>query len=115
MWPVEPARLYDALLAVAHKLGVEVRVERLLVRSARAGGLCRLRGRQVVLLDDGASTVERNAALAEALSLLDVDGIFMPPEARLVLEAARRATPVPTLAAELMPKPGLRTCRETKS
>ena len=111
---MEPARLYDALLAVAHKLGVEVRVERLLVEGVRAGGLCRLHGRQVVLLDDRASTVERNAAFAEALSLLDVDGIFMPPEARLIVEAARRALPVPTLAAELLPKPGLRTCREPK-
>jgi hypothetical protein len=111
---VDPARLYDALLSVALKLGVEIRVERLLVDSQRAGGLCRLRGRQLVLLDDRSSTVERSAALAEALSELDLEGIYMPPEARLVVEAARRAAPAPTLAAELLPKPGLRTCREPK-
>jgi hypothetical protein len=111
---VEPARLYEALLGVAHKLGVQVRVERLLVDSQRGGGLCRLRGRDVILLDERASTVERGAALAEALASLDVDGVFMPPEVRLMLEAMRAAAPAPFLAAVLRPKPGLRTCREPK-
>ena len=132
MPPVEPRSLLDALLDFAARLPLEVRREPFSHRSTVAGGLCRLRGREVILLDAAAPAVEQAVALAEALAL-KLEARPLPacvPVVKEALQAAqarlswrgagRAAPPAParrTTAIERRvstlrrPKPGLRSTR----
>lgn len=78
--------LFDELIRVAEKLGVEVRIEPFETPATGGGGLCVLRGEQLVLLDATAPLHERILALARALSRLDTETVYMTPEARDILE-----------------------------
>jgi hypothetical protein len=118
----------DELIGVARKIGIEVRSEPIRIPSRSFGGLCRLRGRQVLVLDQRSSFADRVGTLAEALTQFarELDGVFLTPEARQVVESARaklefaaarelkvasggaRMPSVPVLAR---PKPGVRKAR----
>jgi hypothetical protein len=83
--------MMDELIGVARKLGIEVRTQPIRIPSRSFGGLCRLRGRQVLLLDQRSSVADRVGTIAEALSQFEreLDGVFLTPEARRVVETAR--------------------------
>jgi hypothetical protein len=83
-------RLLDELLTVAKRLGIEVRVEPFRGGIRSSGGLCRLRGRALVLIDQRLGAFDRSRALADALSELDVDGVYLTPQARRLIETARQ-------------------------
>lgn len=51
------------------------------------GGLCVVRGEQLVLIDQRAPLPDRVLALARALSELESETVYMAPEAREVIEA----------------------------
>jgi hypothetical protein len=122
--------LLDALFEAAKKLGVEVRVEPFSAPSSKngAGGVCRLRGRDVILIDAAAAVVDQAAAMAESLSHFELQGLFLAPEVRELVESARvrirwrtraslsRSKPrtaalQPNVRALSRPKPGLRRTR----
>ena len=86
---MEPNRLMGELLRTARKLGLQVRIEPFETQPVHAGGLCWVRGRQIILVDENASLADQLAALAAALSELDLEAIYLAPEARQVVEAAR--------------------------
>jgi UDP-N-acetylmuramate dehydrogenase len=92
---MEPGRLLNELFSAARKLGLRVRVEAFDTPSLGGGGLCWVYGRQLVLLDENASQVEQAAALAEALAAFDTEPIYMAPEARGAIEAARERHGMP--------------------
>ena len=77
----DPDRALKELLACARALSLEVRTEPLKAASGRAGGACRVSGRTVVLLDAGASTIDRVLALADALAPYDLDRQPLGPDA----------------------------------
>ncbi len=81
--------LFRSLLGLAESLGIEVRLEPFGRRALRDGGLCSVRGRQVILLDANAPTVDRVAALADALSRLDLSTTTLEPGLLLALADAR--------------------------
>ena len=81
--------LLDELLRVATRLGVEVRIEPFETPPARGGGRCRVGERQFILLDARAPLGERVGALASALASLDLDDVYLAPEARDRVEEAR--------------------------
>ena len=89
---MERERLFEELLSAAEKLGVEVRVEPFETGGTSAGGICKLRGKRLILLDAAASVPERAAALASALSDLDHERVYLAPGAReyIYAEHARR-------------------------
>jgi len=89
---VERARLFEELLCAAEKLGVEVRVEPFETGGTSAGGICKLHGRRLILLDAAASVPERAAALASVLSELDHERVYLAPGAReyIYAEQSRR-------------------------
>lgn len=89
---MERERLLSELLSAAAKLGVEVRVEPFDTGGTSAGGICRVHGRRLILLDAAASVPDRAAALAAVLSGLDHERIYLAPEARdyIYAEQARR-------------------------
>src|SRR6478736_4437705 len=108
--PVPGDALYDELCRLLGDCGVEVRVEPFQKPSERGGGLCVVRGKRLVILDQGASRAERARALIEALEHLEVVGARLR-EAALSAELRRQLNrrghmPWPSLRQA----PGLARC-----
>jgi len=104
---LQPQELAEALEALAARLGIPVRYETMErgVASGRSrGGLCRLRGQPIILVDEALGPHERVAVLAQALGTFDLDGIYLPPLVRSTIRAhgARVLEPRPLARA----KPG---------
>ena len=107
---MDPGRLFDELLGIAARTGLEVRT-----RSFRgkvqgkvpfAGGLCSVRGKPLVLLNLQATAVERSVALADALAGLAETELSMSVDARRFLaERARSRSGV--VEPDTLPRPGL--------
>jgi len=106
---LQPLELAQALEALAARLGVPVRyemIERGLAsgRSSRSnGGLVRLRGQPMILVDEALGARERVAVLAQALGTFDLDGIYLPPLVRATIRAhgtARILEPRPLARAK---------------
>jgi hypothetical protein len=75
------------LETVAFRLGIPVRTEPLGADPMGArGGLCRIFGRPLILLDAGLCLDDRIAILAAALSVFDVSSIHMPPAVRAIID-----------------------------
>ena len=86
---MDPHRLRDELLRVAERVGVEVRVEAMASQATKAGGLCRVHGEPVIILDTDAALLDQNHALAASLCELDLEAVFMAPAARNAILRAR--------------------------
>jgi hypothetical protein len=102
---MDPNRLLEDLTRVAQQLGIEVRSHVLRGLHASPGGLCRIRGRAVVLLNSKASVIERGTALAEALAEVDLGGVELDHETRDII--AHRGRPIRALSVSTRTKPGL--------
>jgi len=82
--------LLDELKAVAEKLGLRVREERLLrdvgyrVRSGR----CRLREDEIIFLERGLPPQAHVEVLVDELAHRPLDDIYLSPAARALIEAA---------------------------
>ena len=89
---------------VARKLDLDIRYEPLdpAVDRGRGGGLCRIRGRQAVLVDAGLAPAERAAVILGALARFDLDAVYLPPAVRQRIQAAGRP-------GGLLPRPLART------
>jgi hypothetical protein len=79
--------LLMGLEAVAARLGVAVRYEPCEGR----GGMCTLRGRRVLIIDDGKTAAERAEVIARGLAELDLEAIYVPPAVREAIEGHRGA------------------------
>lgn len=75
----------DALAAVAAQAGVEVRIERFELAIAGKGGLCRIEGRRVILVDAKLGILEQAGVIGEALAEIDLGDIEVPPGAAAYL------------------------------
>ena len=69
-----------ALSAVAARAGVEVRIEPFQLALTGKGGLCRIEGRLVILVDARLGVLEQAGVLGEALGEIDLDGVEVPAE-----------------------------------
>ena len=77
----------DQLEALAHKLGVQVRYERLDSEEAfTSGGLFKLRGRHFIIVNSRATRQEKIKTLAGALRRFDLSGVYIRPAIRQLLE-----------------------------
>jgi UDP-N-acetylmuramate dehydrogenase len=92
---VDDRDLLDELARVAARLGVQVRIEPFESPPARGGGRCLVDGREIILLDARAPLGDRVGALAAALAGLDLDDVYVTPEARDRVERERDARNVP--------------------
>jgi hypothetical protein len=81
-------RLVDELAAAAERLGLEVRRERILreVGYRVRGGECRLREKNLVIIDPELPASEQLEVLAEALRGRDLEAIFLSPAARRAIQ-----------------------------
>jgi hypothetical protein len=83
---MDAQQLFDELVLVAERLGVEVRVEPFETPATMGGGLCLVRGEKLVLIDRNATVPDRLAGLARAVSELESEAVYMAPEARELIE-----------------------------
>ncbi len=77
------AILLQELESLAEQLSVEVRHEPL---AGPRGGLCRLGDRDLILIDRNLPLAERVELMAQALSTLPLDDVFVRPDVRQLLE-----------------------------
>jgi hypothetical protein len=75
---VTPEEAVSALSEVAGRAGVEVRIERFEHPLAGKGGLCRIEGVLVVLVDAKLGPLEQAGVIGEALAELDLDRLALP-------------------------------------
>ena len=80
---MDNAQLLQNLEDLADQLSVEIRYENL---DGSLGGLFRLRGRSCILLDRNLSVAERLKLVSRSLAKLHLDGVFIPPAVREILE-----------------------------
>ena len=95
--------LLEELVRVATRLGVQVRIEPFETPPARGGGRCVVDGREFILIDARAPLGDRLGALAAAMSDLDLEDIYVTPEARDRVERERDARIVPRESVALAP------------
>ncbi|MBP8697083.1 MAG: hypothetical protein KBH73_11550 [Syntrophobacterales bacterium] len=77
----------DQLEALAYSLGVEVRYEKIPQDDVTiSGGLYRLRGKNVVVIDARATAKERIRTLVQALKPFDLSDVYIRPALREILE-----------------------------
>lgn len=89
-----PGDVLRELGRIAERAGVLVRTEALDPElfgpgSGRRGGLCRLDGTFVLLVDERATIDEKIAVFVDAFRALDLDAVYMLPEIRQRIERAR--------------------------
>lgn len=105
-----PQPLLAELVRIAQAIGLEIRTLIPRGKYAGPGGLCTVRGRAVVILNERTSRIERSTALADALAGRDLSGVEMSPAVRGFI-AARRHTRARLLMPDRRPGPGLAICR----
>jgi hypothetical protein len=79
---VSPEQAVRALSEVAARAGVSVRVERFDLVIAGKGGLCRIDGRPVVLVDAKLGALEQAGVIGEALAAVDLTKVELPMAVR---------------------------------
>jgi hypothetical protein len=80
-------QLLEALKDLAEKLGVQVSEQNFKTTGIRVGsGLCKIRGELHYILDKHKSTKKKIRLLAEALSQMPLDDIYIVPLVRETLE-----------------------------
>jgi hypothetical protein len=81
-------RLVDELSEAARRLGLEVRREKILreVGYRARGGACRFRDRNLIILDREMTSADQVEILVEALRGQDLEGLYLSPAARRLIE-----------------------------
>jgi len=77
------------LETLAHTLEIQIRYEHLEGESAlSSGGLCRIRNKDIIIVNSMATTEEKIQTLAKALRRFDLSKIYLKPALRDFLENA---------------------------
>ncbi len=80
--------LLQHLEEIADRLGVELRYENLGQVGIRTeGGLCRVCGKPMILINRKESPRRKIMILARSLRKLNLENVFIPPAVRTVIEA----------------------------
>jgi len=85
---VKDQELYNHLADLARRLGFEVRTDQGPFRD----GACRVEERRVIILNRASPVQRKVAALGRALSACPLEGIFLLPAVREVIERARNGS-----------------------
>ena len=83
------ARLLEELTDAAERCGIEVRREKLLreVGYRPRSGTCRVREKNLVLLDREQAPAEQLEVLADALREKDLEALYLSPAARQIVHS----------------------------
>jgi hypothetical protein len=80
--------LLEHLEEIALRLGIELRYENLGQAGVRSdGGYCKLAGKPMIIINRRDSQRRKISILARSLNKLNLDGIFIPPAIRKLLES----------------------------
>jgi hypothetical protein len=80
-------KTYQCLEEVADKLGISIRYEDLSSSEVvPSGGLCRVKGRYFFIMDTSKDLTQRIGALSQCLAQMNLDGIYVMPAVRALLE-----------------------------
>ncbi len=79
------------LEALAHRLGIQLRYEYLESETSfPSGGLCRVKDKQIIIINSAASPAEKVQTLVKVLRRFDLGGIYLRPAIRDLLEGASK-------------------------
>ncbi|MGD2030428.1 MAG: hypothetical protein PVG86_10895 [Desulfobacterales bacterium] len=80
---MKPDQLYQDLKELAEKLDVTVSEQNLRSTGVKVkSGICKVKGKSIVIMDNRLSFNDKNEILAECLSKLPHENIFMVPALR---------------------------------
>jgi len=75
------------LEALTHNLGIEIRYESMEGDNPlSSGGMCRIRDKQVIIINQKAATADKVRTLVKALRCFDLTQIYLKPVLRDLLE-----------------------------
>ena len=75
------------LEALAHSLGIQIRYEFMEGETVfPSGGLCRIKNKQLIIVNERTTAGEKVQTLATALRRFDLSGIYLKPALRDLLE-----------------------------
>ncbi len=86
--------LVDLLEELVGTLGLEIRYEPIRLDEElgiRPGGFCRFRGQPIVIINPGATLREKMKILTDAVKQFDLDGIYIRPALRELLDVKGRS------------------------
>jgi hypothetical protein len=83
--PVDPPALIKKIEGYLRSRGIEICAKPFQIEAPSAGGLVKLNGRALVVVDSKAPDVERLMALAEALCALEFEPALLPPEVQSIV------------------------------
>jgi hypothetical protein len=79
--------LLNQLKELAEKIGISVRDENIdLEESSSSGGLCRVEGKYILILNARAAIKEKNQVMIKALQQFDCTGMYIKPAIRELLD-----------------------------
>lgn len=79
--------ILDQLVELAGKLEISVREENMNTEElSGTGGLCRVEGKYILILNSRSTIKEKNQVMIKALRRFDVSGIYLKPVIRELLE-----------------------------
>ena len=83
------AEILEELIGAAERCGIEVRREKLLreIGYRARSGSCRVREKNLVILDRDQPPSEQLEVLADALRERDLESLYLSPAARSILES----------------------------
>ena len=87
---MKPEQIAEAFETAATQLGIKVRYEALHTTGvSHGGGLCRVRGQWHLIVEKKTSPAERVSILADTLADFDIEGVFLPPKLRDMVQSRR--------------------------
>jgi hypothetical protein len=87
---MDDQKILEQLEEVARGLGMEVRYEAMKGESSFSpGGLCRLQGNYLLIINSRASLGEKIRAMAQAVNRFDLSQVYLLPGLREFLERLR--------------------------
>jgi hypothetical protein len=79
--------LLNQLKELAEKIGISVRDENIdIEESSSSGGLCRVGGKYILILNSKATVKEKNQVMIKALQQFDLTELYVKPVIRELLE-----------------------------
>ncbi len=87
-------KIVDELAEAAERVGLTVRREKILreIGYRTRGGSCRLRERDLVIIDRDQPASEQLEVIAEALRSRDLESVYLSPAARRVVHVGETQT-----------------------
>jgi hypothetical protein len=87
-------KLVDELCEAAERVGLVVRREKILreIGYRARGGACRLREKNLVIIDRDMAPAEQLEVLAEALRSCDLESLYLSPAARQVVQPGTQSS-----------------------